>query len=161
MSLQVTDSSLQSSEQYIIRAKRQEQTEQLKKTQEQQVQQAQQAEQVDTYDKENPAGEEVEGIYSVSHDESGNLKIDYKQPSESKGIKTEASKEAAGVAPSTESASSGTDNDDEIEELEKQRSQLQQRLSREQDESVKAQLRNQIQAVEAQIIQLKTAAQSL
>ena len=76
MSVSNIQANVQSTEQYKIRK----QTEATKQAEElQQLQQAQQAateiQQVDEYDKENPVGEEIEGIYSVSNDETGNLKI--------------------------------------------------------------------------------------
>ena len=71
MSVQNIQSNIQTSEQYRIRK----QTEQV-----QQPEQSQDVQQLDEYDKTNPVGEEVEGIYSVSHDDEGNLKIDYRQP---------------------------------------------------------------------------------
>ena len=71
MSVQNIQSNIQTSEQYRIRK----QTEQV-----QQPEQSQDVQQLDEYDKANPVGEEVEGIYSVSHDDEGNLKVDYRQP---------------------------------------------------------------------------------
>lgn len=160
MSIQVTDNALQSTEQYVIRAKRQEQTRQIQEQQEQ-SQQVQQLKEVDTYDKENPVGEEVEGIYSVSHDESGNLKVDYVQPAsksnESEKINSSDTKSSgAGAVSSASNSNDDSDDDDELKKLEQQRNALQQQINREQDEDVKAQLRNQLMAVEAEIIQLKT-----
>ncbi|MBR1657753.1 MAG: hypothetical protein IJ697_04725 [Synergistaceae bacterium] len=165
MNIQASQSSIQSSEQYRIRANKQEQQAQ----QIQQEQKIQELKAVDEYDKNNPVGEEVEGIYSVSHDEEGNLKVNYTQPasksestqkteSSSSDQKAESKPSSSPVQSSESSSSSSSDNDDEIEELEKQKSALQQKLSRESDEALKAQIRNQIQAVEAEIIQLKTTA---
>ena len=82
MSVDSIESSIQSTatEQYRIRAKRQEQTtQQIQETQRsEQVQQeqsvqAQRAEEVDTYDKANPVGTQAEGVYRYS--ESSNFTI--------------------------------------------------------------------------------------
>ena len=124
--------------------------------------QAQRAEEVDTYDKANPVGTQAEGVYSVSHDESGNLKVNYTQPasksdsaeeSESSSTpKAESSKPAGGAgATSAVSSTSSSDDDDEIEELKKQRDAIRQQLNREANEDVKAQLRTQLQSIEMQI----------
>ncbi len=120
-----------------------------------QEQQAQQVQQVDEYDKANPVGEEVEGIYSVSHDENGNLKVDYKQPAEKSDDKkdaksTEQPQKAQGTT-TTSTDSTEDDEDDELEKLKEQRDTLKAQLNREADEGTKAQLRAQLQAVEAQI----------
>lgn len=169
--------SIQSSEQYVIRAKRQEQTaKQIQETkqaeQAQQIQQVQQiqaeqrAAEVDTYDRENPVGVQAEGVYSVSHDESGNLTVNYVQPT-SKSDKSEASQSAKSESSQADSsaksgaatssvASASTDDDDELEELEQQRDAIRQQLNRETDENVKAQLRVQLQSLETQIA-LKSA----
>ena len=147
MSIQNVSTLIQNnSEQYKIRKQTEaQQTEQLQQEiQEQKVQEVE----VDEYDKSNPAGEEVEGIYSVSHDDSGNLKVNYKQPES----KIEAKQ---GSAPLTESADNSSD-DDEVEELKKQRDAVKQQLNRETDETVKSQLRAQVRAIEVQIA-LKSA----
>ena len=165
MNVQAANSSIQSSEQYRIRAKQQEE-------QAQQLQAGQSQEKsvsVDEYDKANPVGEEVEGIYSVSHDDDGNLKVNYIQPSskDESSAKTESVKSESGqsaeksqgtaAAPSASSEDTSSDNEEKIKELEEQKNALQQKLNRENNEDVKAQIRTQILAVEAQIIQLKTA----
>ena len=167
MSIESIESSIQSAEQYKIRAKRQEQTtQQIQETQRsEQVQQeqrvqAQRAEEVDTYDKANPVGTQAEGVYSVSHDESGNLKVNYTQPvsksdsteeSESSTPKAESSKPAGGSGATSAVSSTSSDEDDEIEELKKQRDAIRQQLNREANEDVKAQLRTQLQGIEMQI----------
>ena len=171
MSVNNIQANVQSAEQYKIRKQTEiKQAEELQ----QQVQQAEQAvqqvqQQVDEYDKANPVGEQVEGIYSVSHDEAGNLKIDYKQPAS----KTEESSEKSntmtvkaneksgeargGAAPaatsSTEESDSDSDDDDdaELEKLKQQRDSIKQQLNREADEEVKTALRAQLQAIEVQI----------
>ncbi|MBQ3402997.1 MAG: hypothetical protein IJG65_06470 [Synergistaceae bacterium] len=178
MNIETMQGNIQSAEQYKIRAKREAQTsEQAQEAQAlqnaQQLQQAEQtsqvrqAEQVDEYDKANPVGEEVEGIYSLAHDEEGNLTVKYTQPAtksddteettktEAKSAKSEAS---SGAGASSATSATSSDDDDELEQLEQQRDALRQQLNREADENVKAQLRTQLQAVEAEIIQLKTEA---
>ena len=178
--------SIQSSELYTIRAKRQEQTERVRQAQEQsqarQVQETRQAEQaqqvqqsqetqsrqVDTYDKENPVGVQAEGIYSLAHDEEGNLTVNYVKPSaksedteetgqasQANGSQKSEASQGAQMAGGTQSSSSSSSDDDELEELQQQRDAIRQQLNREQDENVKAQLRTQLQSVEAEIIQLK------
>ena len=172
MSVNNIQAGIQSSEQYKIR--KQTETKQAEELQSQ-IQQAEQAaheiQQFDEYDKDNPVGEEVEGIYSVSHDEAGNLTINYKQPaskiedddSENSNTMTIKANEksdqpkAGGAAPAasgTEETSDDDDDDDDEEEIEKlkqQRDALRQQLNRETDESVKAALRAQIQSLETQI----------
>ncbi|MBQ7593967.1 MAG: hypothetical protein IJU48_06410 [Synergistaceae bacterium] len=153
MSIQNISSGVQNSELYVIR----------KRTDEQKAEQAQQAAlsteqvQADEYDKANPVGEEVEGIYSVSHDEDGNLKVDYKQPasksddtgnSQGSGAKSQGAGQAGGTQATT---STDDDDDEELEKLKKQRDQIKQQLNRETDEKVKAQLRVQLQNIEMQI----------
>ena len=76
MSIQNISSAAQNTELYKIRK----QTEETKAENIQQVSVSSEQVQTDEYDKANPVGEEVEGIYSVSHDQEGNLKVDYKQP---------------------------------------------------------------------------------
>ena len=156
MSIQNISSEVQNSELYVIR----------KRTEEQKVEQAQQVSvsteqvQADEYDKANPVGEEVEGIYSVSHDEEGNLKVDYKQPasksddtgnSQGSGSKSQGAGQAGGAPSATSTEESDDDDDEELEKLKKQRDQIKQQLNREQDEEVKAQLRVQLQNIEVQI----------
>lgn len=142
MSVQNIQSNIQTSEQYRIRK----QTEQV-----QQPEQSQDVQQLDEYDKTNPVGEEVEGIYSVSHDDEGNLKVDYRQP-------TSKTPNAGGAAPATSGANEteSEDEDEELEKLKEQRDEIKRQLNRETDEKVKAALRAQLQAVEAQIA-LKSA----
>lgn len=168
MSAESIQGNIQSSGQYGIRAKREAQT--LSQAQEAQkatqIQAEQKAAETDTYDKDNPAGvlARAEGVYSVSHDESGNLKVDYVQPA-GKSDSTNASQSAenAQAAPKSQPASAGgiaqasssSSDDDELETLQRQKNEIQQQLNREQDENVKAQLRLQLQNIEAQIIQLK------
>ena len=157
MSIQNIQSQIQNTEQYKIRAKSESQ--QAEELQSQQVSQEIQ-QQVDEYDKANPVGEEVEGIYSVSHDEQGNLKIDYKQPESDKQTmsvkaneKTEDTGKAGGAAPTatTNEDDDDEDEEEEIEKLKKQRDSIKQQLNSETDERVKSQLRAQLQAVEMQI----------
>ncbi len=166
MSAESIHGNIQTSGQYGIRAKREAQT--LSQAQESQkatqIQAEQKAAETDTYDKDNPAGIQAEGVYSVSHDESGNLKVDYVQPA-GKSDSTNASQSAenAQAAPKSQPASAGgiaqasssSSDDDELETLQRQKNEIQQQLNREQDENVKAQLRLQLQNIEAQIIQLK------
>lgn len=168
MSAESIQGNIQTSGQYGIRAKREAQT--LSQAQESQkatqIQTEQKAAETDTYDKDNPAGIQAEGVYSVSHDESGNLKVDYVQPA-GKSDSTNASQSAenAQAAPKSQPASavgvssaqssSSSSDDDELETLQRQKNEIQQKLNREQDENVKAQLRLQLQNIEAQIIQLK------
>ena len=170
MSVESIQNTAQVSGQYTIRAKREAQTasqvsESQQAVQNQNVQNESRAAEIDTYDKDNPAGVKAEGIYSVSHDDSGNLRVDYtpkseeseksqaesesKSPESNGGLKTEQPKSSGA------SQVSSSDNDDELEELQRQKNEIQQQLNREQDENVKAQLRNQLQNIEAQIIQLK------
>ncbi len=67
-------------------------------------------------------------------------------------LKSSSVKASGGASPA---ATSSSDDDDELEELQQQKQALQQQLNRESDEGVKAQLRTQLQNIEAQIIQLK------
>ena len=168
MSVQNIQTSIQSNEQYKIRKQTEaQQAEELQEQLQQAEQTAQEIRQVDVYDKENPVGEEVEGIYSVSHDESGNLKIDYKQPtskSKDTGEKSstmtvkanEKSGEAKGgaapaAASNTEESSDSEDDEEELEKLKQQRDAIKQQLNRAADEDTKAALRAQLQAIEVQI----------
>ena len=151
MSIEV-QGNIQQPEQYVIRAKRDVQSASQVQETESAVQNATKAAEVDTYDKDNPAGVQAEGVYSVSHDESGNLKVDYMPKSETSKTQSAPKIESSAAA----STASSTSSDDELEQLEQQKARIQQQLSRETDENVKAQLRTQLQAVEAQIIQLKT-----
>ena len=158
-------------QQYTIRAKREAQSanqsaESQQAIQNQNVGNEPRAAEIDSYDKDSPAGIKAEGVYSVSHDESGSLRIDYSpvheeseksqadsesESSKSNGrLKTEQPKSSG-----TSQSESSTSSDDELEELQRQKNELQQQLNREQDENVKAQLRLQLQNIEAQIMQLK------
>ncbi|MBR0203152.1 MAG: hypothetical protein IJQ56_02175 [Synergistaceae bacterium] len=127
--------------------------------------------QSDEYDTANPVGEEVKGIYSVSRDEEGNLKVNYTQPAESESKSESKSKNekdsekvqasgnsgksqgASGVQQTSETEDS---NEEEVEKLKKQRDAVKAQLRSEQDEAVKSQLRTQLQNIEAQIA-LKSA----
>lgn len=164
-------------QQYTIRAKREAQSanqsgESQQAIQNQNVQNEPRAAEVDSYDKDNPAGIESEGVYSISHDESGRLRVDYAPKSEeSKTNQTHETSQADSESesskpnrlleteqPKSSGASqneSSTSSDDKLEELQRQKNEIQQQLNREQDENVKAQLRLQLQNIEAQIIQLK------
>ena len=162
MSIQTIKSQVQNAEQYKIRAKTEAQQAEAIQV-EQSAQKIQQ--QVDEYDKANPVGEQPEGIYSVSHDSEGNLKIAYKQPEANKQTmsvkaneKTEDAGKTGGAAPvaTNNNEEDDDDNEDEIEKLKKQRDQIKQQLNRESDEKVKSQLRAQLQLIEMQIA-LKSA----
>lgn len=124
-----------------------------KQSETQESQQTEQAlhevQQADEYDKANPVGEEAEGIYRVSHDDEGNLKVDYKQPAP----KSEAQPEGTGNASAGEVTSSTDELEEEIERLKKQRNELQAQLNRDTDEEAKKTLRLQIQNIETQIAQ--------
>lgn len=147
MSVQNISAEIQNSEQYKIR--KQSSTAQAEEISEQDgaPQASQETHKVDEYDKDNPVGEEPEGIYSVSYDDEGNLKVDYKQPGAA----------PAGTA-SAEENSSEEDNEEEIKKLEKQRDILKQKLNREADENIRSQLRTQLQAIEMQIALKKSEA---
>ena len=148
MSIQSITQQVQDSEQYKIRKQTAERAEQTQQAQSQsQIQSETSTPKTDTYDKANPVGEAVEGIYSVSHDDEGNMKVNYTQPAEKSS--------GATPAPATTSTSS-SDSDDELEELKKQEEQLKAQLNRDTDESVKQTLRTQLQSVEVQIA-LKSA----
>ena len=152
MSIQALQGQAQSVGQYQIRK----QTEEQKAEQVQAQQAVQEAVQVDEYDAANPVGEEAEGIYSVSYDEDGSLKVSYTQPA-AKGEAGGA--QAGGASQSAESTETDDDTDtieEEIEKLKKQRDEIKQQLNKEQDEDVKKALRAQLQLIEAQIAQ-KTA----
>lgn len=166
MSVESIQNTAQVSEQYTIRAKREAQSASQAKESQQAIQNETRAAEVDAYDKENPAGvfgEKAEGVYSVSHDESGNLRVDYAPKSESTEesqaeAESESPKSNAALQPSSAGSSSETSSagsDEELEELQRQKNEIQQQLNRESDENVKAQLRTQLQNIEAQIIQLK------
>ena len=141
MSIQSIQSQAQNAELYQIHKK----TEAQNTEQVQLEQAAQEVPQTDEYDKANPVGEEAEGIYSVSYDDDGTLKVDYKQPGT-----------AGQAAGGTQSAESTDDTEEEIEQLKRQRDQLKQQLNKEKDEEARKVLRTQLQAIEAQIAQ-KTA----
>lgn len=155
-------------QQYTIRAKREAQsanqsTESQQAIQNQNVQNESIASEVDSYDKDNPAGIESEGVYRVSHDESGRLRVDYTPAHETSQVDSESESSKPNRLLETEQPKSSgasqnessTSSDDELEELQRQKNEIQQQLNREQDENVKAQLRLQLQNIEAQIIQLK------
>lgn len=173
MSVNNIQANVQSAEQYKIR--KQTETKQAEDLQSQ-IQQAQEIRQLDEYDKANPVGEEVEGIYSVSHDEDGNLKVNYKQPvsktensseeKETMQVKAnEKAEKSGGAAPaaaskaeeSSESDSDDDDSEEEIEKLKAQRDAIKQQLNRAADEETKAALRAQLQSIEMQIA-LKSSA---
>lgn len=145
MSIQSIQSQAQNTELYQIHKKTEAQT--TEQVQSEQI--VQEVPQTDEYDKANPVGEEAEGIYSVSYDEDGSLKVDYKQPA----AKSEGAGQAAG---GTQSAESTDDTEEEIEQLKRQRDQIKQQLNKEKDEEARKVLRTQLQAIEAQIAQ-KTA----
>lgn len=162
MSIESITSQVRNAEQYVIRSSESEKSQSELQTS-QHVQQVQ----TDEYDKANPVGKSAEGIYSVSHDDEGKLKVNYTQPAEKSSkseskteSKTEASKEqgrAGGASPSagtTESAES--ENEEEIERLKKQRDALKAQLNRETNEEVKQALRVQLQNIEAQIAMKST-----
>ena len=152
MSIQSVQNQAQNTELYQIHKK----TEAQNTEQVQSEQVVQEVPQTDEYDKANPVGEEAEGIYSVSYDEDGSLKVNYKQPAS----KTEEASQAEGGQAGGGQAVSSTDSDDdteeEIEELKQQRDQIKQQLNKEKDEEARKVLRTQLQAIEAQIAQ-KTA----
>ena len=171
MSVESIQNTAQVSGQYTIRAKREAQSasqaqESQQAIQNQNVSSESRAAEIDTYDKDNPAGAKAEGIYSISHDDSGNLKIDYvpkseesesNQASEKSNTDSESNAGLKAEQPKSSGAAqvSSTSSDDELEELQRQKNAIQQQLNRESDENVKAQLRTQLQNIEAQIIQLK------
>ena len=156
MSIQSIQSQSQSSELYQIRKKTESQ--QAEQLQEQQV--SQEVTQTDEYDKDNPVGEEVEGVYSVSYDDEGNMQVNYTQPAGKSGTQASGNAQSAGGAgqasETTDDSEDSEDIEEEIEKLKKQRDQIRQQLNKEQDENVKKSLRAQLQAIEAQIAQ-KTA----
>ena len=158
MSIESIASQVKNAEQYVIRSPK---SEHVSSEQTSQASQTSQSAQTDEYDKSNPVGETVEGIYSVSKDDEGNLKVNYTQPSEKAsqtGVKADAKADAgakagagAGASSSTSTASEDSDDDDEIETLKKQRDQIKAQLNRETDEEAKRALRVQLQNIEAQI----------
>ena len=172
MSVNNIQANIQNAEQYKIRKQTEtKQAEELQSQIQQAEQAAQEIRQLDEYDKAHPVGEEVEGIYSVSHDEAGNLKVNYKQPvsktedssEEKETMQVRADEKAdapksAGAAPaagkSEENSESESDDDDDEEEIEKlkaQRDAIKQQLNRAADEETKAALRAQLQSIEMQI----------
>ena len=152
MSIQNIQNSTQNSELYQIHKKTESQnTEQL------QAQQAvQEIPQSDEYDTANPVGEEVEGIYSVSYDDDGNLQVNYTQP----GRKADSKTGGAAPVSGTEESEESSNVEEEIEKLKKQRNQIKQQLNKEKDEDVKKALRTQLQMIEAQIAQLSSQQKS-
>ncbi|MBR1419072.1 MAG: hypothetical protein IJ576_08925, partial [Synergistaceae bacterium] len=57
----------------------------------------------DEYDKDNPVGEKAEGIYSLEHDENGNLKIAYTQPEKTAKTETKSSDQSSQAAQPSQS----------------------------------------------------------
>ena len=152
MSIQALQATTQDSGIYQIHKK----TEAQNTEQVQSEQVVQEVPQTDEYDKANPVGEEAEGIYSVSYDEDGSLKVDYKQPaSKQEGAGQAGGGQAAG-GQAVNSTDSDDDTEEEIEKLKQQREQIKQQLNKEKDEDTRKVLRTQLQAIEAQIAQ-KTA----
>ena len=147
MSIQSINQQVQDNEQYKIRKQTAERSEQTQQAQAQvQVQKETSSPKTDSYDKSNPVGESVEGIYSVTHDSEGNMKVNYTQPSQRQS--GGASGTSGVQATSTSSTSS---DDDELEDLKKQEEQLKAQLNRETDEGARQALRTQLQSVEMQI----------
>lgn len=139
MSIQSITQQVQDNEQYKIRKQTAERSEQT---------QSVQPVQTDTYDKANPVGESVEGIYSVSKDDEGNMKVNYTQPA----VKSSGAGTGAGTGASQAvSTSSDSSDDDELEDLKKQEEQLKAQLNRETDEGARQALRTQLQSIELQI----------
>ncbi len=151
MSIESITSQVKNAEQYVIRSEKEiKNSEQAVSSQ---TSQSIQPVKTDEYDKANPVGESVEGIYSVSHDEEGNLKVNYTQPPE----KSSGANAGAGAAPVASSGTTdSTDSDEELERLKTQRDALKAQLNRETDEEVKQALRVQLQNVEAQIAMKST-----
>ncbi len=146
MSIESITSQVKNAEQYVIRSEKSENSEQVSQDTHQQVQPSK----TDEYDKANPVGESVEGIYSVSHDEEGTLKVNYTQPNES------GRPSGTGAAPSSSGSTESDDDDEELERLEEQMKQLKAQLNRETDEEVKQALRVQLQNIETQIAMKST-----
>lgn len=154
MSIESITSQVKNAEQYVIRSEKEiKNSEQAVSSQTSQSIQPVKPVKTDEYDKANPVGESVEGIYSVSHDEEGNLKVNYTQPPE----KSSGANAGAGAAPVASSGTTdSTDSDEELERLKTQRDALKAQLNRETDEEVKQALRVQLQNVEAQIAMKST-----
>ena len=149
MSIQNIQNGIQTDlEQYKIRKQNE-----VKQNEELQEQiQNQEVQQIDEYDKNNPVGEEVEGIYSISHDDDGNLKVNYRQPeTKSTEAETQGAKPSGNSGGGINASSEDDSTEDEIEELKEQRDSIKQQLNRETDETVKSQLRAQVQSLEVQI----------
>lgn len=146
VSIDSVTSQVRNAEQYVIRSEKSKNSEQASQDTHQQVQPAK----TDEYDKANSVGEAVEGIYSVSHDEEGTLKVNYTQPNES------GRPSGTGAAPSSSGSTESDDNDEELERLEEQMKQLKAQLNREIDEEVKQALRVQLQNIETQIAMKST-----
>ena len=142
MSISSITSQVRNAEQYVIRSRESE-----KSQPEKPVSQSAENIQTDEYDSANPVGESAEGIYSVSKDDEGRLKVNYTQPSGNAG-----NAKSAGSAESAESE----DDEEEIERLKKQRDALKAQLNRETDEEVKRVLRVQLQNLESQIAMKST-----
>lgn len=142
MSIQNISNTTQSNELYKIR----------KQTEQQQVQESQvQPIQADEYDKANPVGEEAEGIYRISHDDSGSLKVDYKPVAKNEAQKPEQKEQSAKSGGSAPVTSGSDDEDEELKKLKEQRDALRQQINRATDEETRQALRVQLQSVELQI----------
>lgn len=156
MSIQSITQQVQDNEQYKIRKQTAERSEQTQQAQAQ-VQTETSSPKTDTYDKANPVGESVEGIYSVSHDDEGNMKVNYTQPKASgnssgaKASSESGSASGAKASSGTSQVSTSSDDDDELEDLKKQEEQLKAQLNRETDEGARQALRTQLQSIEMQI----------
>lgn len=158
MSIQALQGQAQNSGVYQIHKKTEAQNAEQVQAQ-QAVQAGEAAVQSDEYDKAAVIGEEAEGIYSVSYDEEGNVKVSYTQPSgktESGEAQASGGAQSGGVQAASTEEDDNSDIEDEIEALKKQRDQIKQQLNKEQDEDTKKSLRAQLQMIEAQIAQ-KTA----
>lgn len=148
MSIQSITQQVQDNEQYKIRKQTAERSEQTQQAQAQvKVQAETSSAKTDTYDKANPVGETVEGIYSVSHDSEGNMKVNYTQPIQKQSGNSSGAKASSG----TSQVSTSSDDDDELEELKKQEEQLKAQLNRETDEGARQALMTQLQSIEMQI----------
>ena len=161
MSIQNIQSNIQNTELYQIH--KNSEAHNAEHLQEQQTASVQEVIQADEYDTANPVGEEVEGIYSVSYDDEGNLQVNYTQPGGNANAKSEGAASAGGTATASgteESAESSDDVEEEIEKLKRQRDQIKQQLNKEKGEDVKKSLRAQLQAIEAQIAMLSSQLKS-
>ena len=150
MSIQNIQTSTQNNELYQIRKR----TEAQNAEQVQAQQAVQEVVQSDEYDKANKLGEEPEGIYSVSYNDDGSVKVSYTQPASKSGAQSGAAQNAGGTQAVSSTSKSDDDTEKKIEKLKKQRDQIKQQLNKAQDEDTKKALRAQLQAIEAQIAQL-------